>query len=613
MPDPVYYLNEQDALILKRLLDQEARNPGRLPHVDQERDPEAMPDVYVAVPPCGEGIPARSGTKPGVAACCIFKLVAPGSTNAITGYTYNLVPVLEKGTGQPVRQMVYNVYDVAVPPLLPPNEKYIVVEKDRFGRWLNEPWLSASGSTSTTTTPGCHGACQWNWDSVKGCWTFINNSCLQTTTTTTTTINGGSTTTTASCLCPGSGSTTTTNACSNCFYPDFCGNAPGQCTFTSCTWKTTPPPTLSCNCSTTTTTTTTPSGTTTTCNCATTSTAGHCNTPGCGTTTTNSGGGGGCNSQCIWNVVNGQWTLTCQGCDSCPSPSGTLDPCSAYVSYCFNTTTPGCSGKCGFNWYPPGGYWNRLSSTCAAVSNCSCDPPSFTGSSCDISAPAYTGCTSQNQSTTTTSHPTTTTTPIPCVSCYTTTTTTTTPPSCTGNCLWTCPSINSWSLVSNSCSNNCNCDQPAVFCFAPCDVRATDCHTTTSTTTTSTTTTQTTSTTSTTTTTSSSTSSSSSSSTSSTSSTTTTSSSSSSSTSSTSSSTSTSTTCPPCTNSCVYTCTEVLVNGNPFFSWNMTSVCAGSQLPCCGNCPNSNGTQGNFTCPPCNLSNVSQTCSQACY
>ncbi len=78
-----------------------------------------------AVPPCGEGIPA-SGEQPGANVCCLFTIAAG-----------TLVPVLDE-EGAQLRATVYNVREMAIPPLEPPNERYLLVYADPSGRWVCE-------------------------------------------------------------------------------------------------------------------------------------------------------------------------------------------------------------------------------------------------------------------------------------------------------------------------------------------------------------------------------------------------------------------------------------------------------------------------------------------
>ena len=71
--------------------------------------------AFCAVPPCGQGIPARVGDVPGQNECCLF---------AIEGGV--LVPIVDDES-QAVRVTVYNVRDVAVPAAAPPGDNYVLV------------------------------------------------------------------------------------------------------------------------------------------------------------------------------------------------------------------------------------------------------------------------------------------------------------------------------------------------------------------------------------------------------------------------------------------------------------------------------------------------------
>jgi len=121
----------------------------------------------------------------------------------------------------------------------------------------------------TTTTPEdfslCQNECKFTYtiDGLNEYWTLVTDNCA-TSTTSTTTVEAPTTTTPedfCGCRIITEDTATTTVEC-RCAYPSFCGNANGDCTYTSCTNGETQP----INCSNTTT-------TSTTCDCATTSTA----------------------------------------------------------------------------------------------------------------------------------------------------------------------------------------------------------------------------------------------------------------------------------------------------------------------------------------------------
>ena len=527
-----YGITEQDQQTLKAYVERLAKDPYRETW-EEELGANQSPDVYVAVPPCGQGIPARSGNIPGVQNCCIFKLVLQeGTTDGVSGFLYQLVPVLIIGTGDNETRTVYNIYDVAVPPLMPPNEKYIRIKKDKLGRWLVTLSGSVSSPTTTTSTrlipQPCKGNCKWIWNGT--CWT--TDGCTTSTTTSTTTTASG-TTTTAACLCPpGPTTTSTTTTCSGCVYPPLCGTAIGQCYHASCT-KQQLPQVSSCSCST----TTTPF-----CNCATTSTNGPCLTPPCG------GQGDNCGANCVWKWNGTQWVLGYQNCATCPTPPANTNICGTYITYCGpgsfviqdisfrHAVGGGCFEKCCWCWSPITNQWKLLDggfggtpdnpTCCVFLSElgpivchpasgtdgpfCTggliCTPPSYTPnvgspSNCGLddcntamleldpliysdvnpNAPKICDCSDHSLgSTTTPSGPTTSTTPggpCNCGFCYTSTTTTTLPP-VSGNCLWQCSGGGlTWSLIANhcACSQSCICNTPAQVCVESCQIQLTNC------------------------------------------------------------------------------------------------------------------------------------------
>ena len=243
--------------------------------------PDRSPEVYVAVPPRGKGIPARSGVTPGMMECCIFKLEQESFESDM-----KLVPVVN-GIGDAVREKVYNIYDRAMAPAEPPNEYYIRIARNKWGQWVCEnptglgstTTSSSSSSSSTTTSPIgvvastqiCSGLSKYTWSG--SVWTLAENGCATTSTSTssssTSSTSTSSTTplfptstttsTTTPCLCntttttttlDGSGTTSTSTSTSStststststttdppCLpqYPTFCGTTEGECTWTYC-------------------------------------------------------------------------------------------------------------------------------------------------------------------------------------------------------------------------------------------------------------------------------------------------------------------------------------------------------------------------------------------
>lgn len=537
--DAKHYLSPQDVEALKKLAGGVQKNPGRLAH-DEAQAEECSNEMLIAVPPCGKGIPARSGTTPGSNYCCLFKLVATTPSSGVTGFNFKLLPLSEPGSGNPVRANVYNIYDQAIGPYQPPNEKYIQVKKDKYGKYLAvAPALFSAAATTTTPASGisvqtCTGNCKWTWNGT--CWTTDGCTTSSTTSTTTTTSSSTTTSTTTTCLCsgtPASTSTTTTTPCSFCSYPPFCGTTVGQCYFATCV-ETDPGEYSSCSCST----TTTPS-----CNCNTTSTAGPCLTPPCG------GQGDNCGGNCVWHYSGTSWNLAYQGCVHCvPPPDGT-DTCSAYVSYCnpaeifdFIMVFPGfgggSGGPCSNSPLPPKCcwcYWTAINDwvldnggCCAGgialgpyvchhdafgVAYCTggwaCPKPSFIpdmgtdtcnqGCSipfttdlvpyCSLYPGADCNCNCSNGTGPTTTSPipgTTTTTAAPgsnactCGYCYTTTTSA---PVDQGYCLWQCSSPGgAWSSLVNNCAASYNCAAPPENCLESCQTQISACTSTTTTT-----------------------------------------------------------------------------------------------------------------------------------
>lgn len=331
-------------------------------------DPAA---IHVAVPPCGVGIPARVGDKPGHTECCIFRLqpINPGDAdyNAATAPDVRLAPVpcctgvvaaapdettTDAGTsttpapGSCIRkEHVYNFSLNAIPPRLPPNEIYWPVYQDAYGRWFVDPGPSAASTTTTAYPPGgeaCRGNCVFIWSSGANFWQLVTNGCGTTTTSTTTTAGGSTTTTPDPCLCPTTTSTTTTspNPCGcpitncHCVYPDHCG-APGECFYSQCSSLTVlaTPSNVACTTTTCACTTTTADPATTTGDPAT-STTTTCGPNSCSTTTTN--------CPCTTTTTSSTTSTTTTSCN-CATTSTSCAPTTS-------TPPPGCGCAC----CPPG-------------------------------------------------------------------------------------------------------------------------------------------------------------------------------------------------------------------------------------------------------------------
>lgn len=509
-----------DADILRRFLARESQRSegGEGFNTDDGADIQT-PDIYVAVPPCGQGIPARKGDTPGKNECCIYVLekkdVRDDDSDGV------LKPVLMPND-QILRRMVYNIYERAVGT----GTFYIRILRDKYGLWCNE--YPNEGSTAddpddpsntTTLPPGsvgdptspCQGVCKFVWHGIGGIgyWQLVDQACRDlgttTSTTTTTTAGPGTTTTTTpspeQCeRCPTSTTTTTTTttagpgtsttippttsttttttpdpgSCTECVYPSYCGNNDGECTFTSCTSGKVEP-TVNC------TTTTTPAPTTlppTTCDCNTT------------TTLSPEDQDPQCQDGCDWVWwPDGGWHLVSHGCGfdhngrGCPCDYPADPPggdCDATHTDCILPTDPGppgggsCTGSCIYWWIPTLEAWVQTTYGCSwfDVDGCYCNPPSFRGSEC---GPTEEWCKQPLPPPTDPKEPVV---PGTCEACYTTTTTsttttTTTPAPCTGGCLWGWDGTQ-WGLHNNDCFP-CFCYPPSFEGRDTCQTAMTPC------------------------------------------------------------------------------------------------------------------------------------------
>jgi hypothetical protein len=464
-----------------------------------------------AVPPCGQGIPARVGDTPGAQTCCLFHI-----------HSGTLTPLLD-ADGAQARGTVYNVRTQAIPPLVPPHESYVLVHADTSGRWICEvpPTAGTSftsvpdGSTTTTTTsaPMCIGSCKWNWSIGGNTWTLAEKHCLtgsldpssETTTTTTTTADP------RDCLCPATTTTTTTGDPSistttststtstttttpspcDCQYPSHCGTEEGECTYTNCA-REPAAPTVEC-------TTTTDGPTTTTCE------PGSYPFPG---------------SPCDCNFIctPSGWMFVDYG--NCPQGA----PCSPPSQPCPASSGGGGGGSshCRPGSYGGGGagsggggggggcgngscetacyWWNPLHNEWELACGCGsmiCDP---------CTEPYYAACTSEPPSRIGSGwddHEN-----VPCTRPCSGASFTTTPDPCGSGCKHRGDGEGGWEMIDNDCSGGCVCSSPARESHDGCETLVMPCvpttttsgptTTTTTSTTTSTTTTSTTSTTTTT-------------------------------------------------------------------------------------------------------------------
>lgn len=455
------------------------------------------PEIYVALLPCGKTLPARSGVTPGKEKCCIFKVTnwdtaSPSLINILAedaqGGSIDLSAVPE---GQRhYREIVYNIYPVAIPARIPPNDsQFFIVQRDKFGRWFCEippdvaVYAGLAGGTTrnpntpaTTTPPPCYGKCKWSWIQSSNRWYLDTDGCSAnkpstTSTTSTSSSTTSATTTLPNCLCPieittsaptdtststsTSSSTTTENPC-ECLYPTFCGTETGQCTITDCSTAEQPASEIDPACS-----------TTTTVDCS-------------GYTTTVAPTDDPCVYECVgpyhWQYVSGS-------CAGKTAPSGDCE-CGEQAlgggggGGPIGPPSPNCSG--GQSWF-----WNHLIEawvwylgTCNYYYSC----PDGTSGPCVAEPPSRSGDLCETYST-----------PCRCVGpgttrnpCEPTTssTTTTLNPCQTERCVWEWISA-SWQKQSDDCPSDCPC-VPPVDEGNECDLQATYCagRTTTSSTTT---------------------------------------------------------------------------------------------------------------------------------
>ena len=196
-------LSDADVAILKRFIAQEKNTLQNTSSNDTGSRPSAgseitmgSPEVYVAMPPCGSGIPPRQGTKPGAAICCVFAIeINPGDFDVATqepNVPTNriLTPVLNPD-GSQLRRTVYNTHNVAI------FGEYVNIHRSAYGRWLASHVAGEQSTTTpsgTTTTPyppdqQCDGRCLWYWqeeyEGAAGFWTLQLDSCNVGTTSTT--------------------------------------------------------------------------------------------------------------------------------------------------------------------------------------------------------------------------------------------------------------------------------------------------------------------------------------------------------------------------------------------------------------------------------------------
>lgn len=314
-------------------------------------------------------------------------------------------------------------------------------------------------STTTSTTCGCLGYCNWTLEGET--WTLTENHCDS--------MQG------CDCVPP--------DFCP----PDFgCGNTITQCSHNV------DPNTPLIVCPPEPTTTTTGTGTTSSTTITTTTTPDPLS----------------CGPGCVWkNIpVSGLGIIVIEGgcnvglvlpsgfiCTGCVPP-GLLDPCDTVVTPCGSVgpppPLPGCEGSCEWVWPDVDGmWWILVSGTCFTGQSapCFCDSPSVAGSFC-------------NQRVTTSCHeprPTTTSgtgtgTTSSTSGSSTTQSSTTTLGGCRDFCIWRWDAQDpgGWIVITN-CGSSCDCSEPLFVGTGPCDIVRTPCITTTTTSSTTTTTTTT--------------------------------------------------------------------------------------------------------------------------
>ena len=168
--------------------------------------------VYLALPPCGESIPAMVDEVPGKLECCLFRVV--------DGSPQPKIEAVLGGGGSHRRVVVFNTWATAAA-----DNRYLIVEQDDQGKWLceepggggladvyvgttatipspvstttttPEPGSSTSSYPDATTTSGpgkgttpppslqygttplCVGRCRWIWDAYTARWNLASQDC----------------------------------------------------------------------------------------------------------------------------------------------------------------------------------------------------------------------------------------------------------------------------------------------------------------------------------------------------------------------------------------------------------------------------------------------------
>ncbi|HVW39265.1 MAG TPA: hypothetical protein VHB99_18240, partial [Pirellulales bacterium] len=132
MADFGYLLSDELFKHFLRMRGESKRELKNAP-VQRPQSPTSAPEIHVAVPPCGIGIPARAGDKPGHTDCCIYKLtpIEQGDPDydPATAPDRRLEPIAIDADGNCLKLPVYNFSEFAVPARMPPDERYFQVAK----------------------------------------------------------------------------------------------------------------------------------------------------------------------------------------------------------------------------------------------------------------------------------------------------------------------------------------------------------------------------------------------------------------------------------------------------------------------------------------------------
>ena len=118
MGETLYALTDDDRRLIREAMAVISRLRGSVVRPEDPPPPQKAPDVYVAYPQEASGIPARSGTTPGVAWCDLYALRDDGTLQRI---------------GDSFTQPVYNLSTEAV------DQDYLLVQRTKHGKWVVTP------------------------------------------------------------------------------------------------------------------------------------------------------------------------------------------------------------------------------------------------------------------------------------------------------------------------------------------------------------------------------------------------------------------------------------------------------------------------------------------